>query len=70
VVLLALVAVCSLAIGGMLGWKVLARTDPPPVLHTMIPPPESTEYDLKGAAPGPGDHLTRRPMIAFVSPER
>jgi eukaryotic-like serine/threonine-protein kinase len=45
-------ALLFFALGGALGWKVLATSDPVPVLHAMIPPPDSHEYDLKGSAPG------------------
>nr|MEE4266438.1 protein kinase [Candidatus Krumholzibacteria bacterium] len=65
VFLLAAVAALCLAAGGMIGWKVLAKSDPPHILHTMIPPPESTDYDLKGAAPGPATISPDGSMVAF-----
>ena len=63
--LLAGVAFLCLAVGGLVGWKVLAKSDPLPILHTMIPPPENADYDLKGAAPGPAVLSPDGSMIAF-----
>ena len=54
-----------LAAGTFLGWKVLASSDPAPVLHTMVPPPRDTDYGLKGTAPGPAVLSPDGTMIAF-----
>lgn len=51
--LVAVTAVACLVIGTMLGWQVLAQSEPVPILHTMVPPPKSMEYNLSGSAPGP-----------------
>ncbi|MDX2474635.1 MAG: protein kinase [Candidatus Krumholzibacteria bacterium] len=59
VLMLAVVALACLVGGAMLGWKVLAQSEPAPVLHTMIPPPANTDYDLNGNAPG----------VAAISPD-
>jgi Tol biopolymer transport system component len=65
--ILAVVAVACLAGGTLLGWQVLASGDPPPVLHTMIPPPEGTDYDLKGTAPGPAMISPDGTMVTFTA---
>ena len=49
-----------LAAGALLGWKLLARPTPPPVLHAMLPPPARTDYDLNPNGAGAGGHLARR----------
>ena len=67
VLLLAGVALACLLGGAALGWKVLARPEPMPVLHTMIPPPRDTEYDLKGVAPGPAVISPDGTMVAFTA---
>jgi Tol biopolymer transport system component len=65
VLLLALVAVAALAAGAGLGWKVLARSEPAPVLHTMIPPPRGSDYDLRSVSPGPAMISPDGTMIAY-----
>ena len=65
--LLAALAVACLAMGGFLGMKVLAKSDPAPVLHTMIPPPRDTDYDLSGTAPGPVAISPDGAAVAVVS---
>lgn len=65
--LLVTVALLCLALGGLLGWKLLSHTEPIPVLHTMIPPPPNTEYDLKGAAPGPAALSPDGTKLAFTA---
>jgi len=65
--LVALVALVCLAIGGVVGWTVLARPAPPPVLHAMVPPPRGTDYDLKGTAPGPAVLSPDGTMLAFAA---
>jgi Tol biopolymer transport system component len=63
--LLALVAVACLAAGALVGRQLLASTDTPRVLHTMVPPPERTEYDLRDSAPGPAALSPDGTMIVF-----
>ena len=53
ILLLAGIGLLCLLAGALAGWKVLAKQDPPPVIHAMIPPPTGTEYDLASTAPGP-----------------
>jgi serine/threonine protein kinase/Tol biopolymer transport system component len=67
IVLVAAVAVVCLAIGSLLGWKVVASPEPPPVLHTMIPPPLNTEYDLSDTAPGPAALSPDGKMVAYTA---
>ena len=65
--LLVVVALLCLALGGLLGWKLLSHSEPIPVLHTMIPPPENTDYDLKGTAPGPAALSPDATKLAFAA---
>ncbi|MFH2054298.1 MAG: protein kinase [bacterium] len=65
--LTAVVAVVALALGGVLGWQVLARPAPAPLLHTMIPAPKGTDYDLRGTAPGPAAIAPDGTMVAFTA---
>lgn len=66
---LAGVALLSLLLGGYVGRQVLARPAAAPVLHTMIPPPPNTEYDLRGEAPGPAVISPDGTMVAFTAVE-
>jgi Tol biopolymer transport system component len=63
----ALLAVACLAVGAMVGWKVLASPEPAPVLHTMVPPPIDTDYDLDSTAPGPGMLSPDGTMLVFTA---
>jgi len=65
VALIAIVALVCLFGGSILGWQVLGKPTPRPVLHTMLPPPIQTEYQLKGTAPGPGVISPDGTMVAF-----
>ncbi|MBE0565581.1 MAG: serine/threonine-protein kinase [Krumholzibacteria bacterium] len=67
VLLMAVLALACLVAGSVLGWQVLARPAPPPVLHTMVPPPRGTEYDLGGTAPGPAVLAPDGTMLAFTA---
>ena len=63
VLVLALMIVLALmcVLGGtFLGWKVLAKPEPRPVLHTMLPPPQGADYDLKSTAPGHRFSISRQ----------
>jgi serine/threonine protein kinase/Tol biopolymer transport system component len=64
---LAALALACLAAGTLLGWRLLARPTPAPVLHTMIPPPRETDYDLKGSAPGPAVLSPDGTMVVFTA---
>ena len=67
VVLTAILALACLVAGAFLGWQVLAKPAPVPVLHTMIPPPRDTDYDLKGNAPGPAVLSPDGTMLVFTA---
>jgi Tol biopolymer transport system component len=67
VLMLAGLALVCLLVGAAAGWKVLARPEPVPVLHAMIPPPEKNDYDLKGAAPGPAVLSPDGTKLAFTA---
>jgi len=67
VLLLVALALVGLLAGTFLGWKVLATSDPVPVLHAMIPPPSQTEYDLGGNSPGPAVLSPNGAMVAFTA---
>ncbi|MFN2369536.1 MAG: hypothetical protein ABR506_00120, partial [Candidatus Krumholzibacteriia bacterium] len=63
----AVLALVCLGAGTVLGWQVLARSAPPQVLHTMIPPPRGTDYDLGGTAPGPSVLSPDGTMLTFTA---
>jgi len=65
VTLMAILALVCLTAGTFLGWQVLQGQDPAPILHTMIPPPYETNYDLKGTAPGPAAISPDGTMVTF-----
>jgi len=65
VALAVVLALVFLTAGTLLGAKILATQDPIPVLHTMIPPPIETDYDLKGTAPGPAVISPDGTMVTF-----
>ncbi len=61
----AVLAAACLLVGAVIGWQLLARPEPAQVLHTMVPPPAGTDYDLKGTAPGPAVISPDGTMLAF-----
>jgi serine/threonine-protein kinase len=61
------VAVACLALGAALGWKVLARPEPAPLLHTMIPAPKNADFSLGGTAPGPAVISPDGTKLAFTA---
>ncbi len=65
--LMVAIAVACLAVGTLAGWQLLAGSQPPPLLHTMIPPPRDTDYDLTGTAPGPSAISPDGTMLAFTA---
>jgi Tol biopolymer transport system component len=67
VLLLAGLVLAGLLVGSVVGWKLLARPEPAPVLHAMIPPPSTTDYDLRGVAPGPAVLSPDGTMVAFTA---
>jgi len=67
VLLMVGIALACLAVGTVLGWKVLVKPEPAPVLHTMIPPPANTDYDLTGGAPGPATVSPDGTKLAFTA---
>ncbi len=64
--LLGVTAACLL-VGLLVGWKVLGRSAPPPVLHTMVPPPKDSDYNLISTAPGPAALSPDGTMLAFTA---
>ncbi len=66
VLMVALALLCVLG-GTFLGWKVLGKPEPRPVLHTMLPPPPHSDYDLKATAPGPAALSPDGTMVAFTA---
>ena len=61
------VTAACLALGLLVGWKVLGRPSPPPLLHTMVPPPRETDYGLNSTAPGPIALSPDGTMLAFAA---
>jgi Tol biopolymer transport system component len=59
------VAVLCLAVGSIVGMKLLARPAPAPVVHAMIPPPEGNEFDVGGGSPGPARISPDGTMVVF-----
>lgn len=60
----------ALLVGLGAGWLAWSRTEapePPPVLHTMIPPPRHMDYDLRGIAPGPAVLSPDGRMLTFAA---
>jgi Tol biopolymer transport system component len=55
------------AAGAYVGPRLQARPEAAPVLHTMIPPPRDTEYELRGAAPGPAVLSPDGRMVAYTA---
>jgi len=60
-------SVLTLVAGLFAGGELLASSDPPPVLHTMVPPPRGTDYDLRGTAPGPAVLSPDGTMLVFAA---
>jgi len=65
--LLAGLALACLAVGTLIGWKALARPEPAPLLHTMIPSPEDADFSLGGGAPGPAAISPDGTKVAFTA---
>jgi serine/threonine protein kinase len=61
------VTAACLLLGTFVGWKVVARPAPAPLLHTMIPPPPKTNYNLNSTAPGPAALSPDGTMMAFCA---
>lgn len=61
------VTVACLAAGLLVGWKVLGRPQPAQLLHTMVPPPARTDYELNSTAPGPVALSPDGTMLAFTA---
>ncbi len=61
------VTLACLALGVFVGAKVLGRSAPAPVLHTMIPPPKGTDYDLNSTNPGAAVLSPDGTMVAFTA---
>jgi Tol biopolymer transport system component len=67
VLLLAGLALACLLAGVFLGWKILARPELAPVVHAMVPPPQHTDYELNGTAPGPAAISPDGAKLAFTA---
>ncbi len=65
--LLAALALACLAVGTLVGWKALARPEPAPLLHTMIPAPRDADFGLGGTAPGPAAISPDGTKVAFTA---
>jgi len=61
------VAVVCLTVGAAVGWKILDRPQPAPVLHAMLPPPAGTDYDLNPNQPGPAVISPDGSMVTFTA---
>ena len=61
------VTLACLAAGALVGWKVLARPEPPQLLHLMVPPPRQMEYELDSTAPGPVALSPDGTMLVFAA---
>ncbi len=61
------VTAACLAVGLLVGWKVLGRPQPPQLLHTMVPPPPRMDYELNSTAPGPVALSPDGTMLAFTA---
>jgi Tol biopolymer transport system component len=61
------VTCACLAVGALVGWKVLGRPAPAPVLHAMIPPPDKTSYSLGSTHPGGAVISPDGTMLAFAA---
>jgi serine/threonine protein kinase/Tol biopolymer transport system component len=69
VILIAAVAVLCLTLGGFLHRQFLVHDEPIPLLHTMVPPPKGTTFDLRGEAPGPAAISPDGTMVVFAALE-
>ena len=61
------VTLACLAVGAVFGWKVLARPEPPQLLHLMVPPPRQMDYELDSTAPGPVALSPDGKMLVFAA---
>ena len=61
------IAAAALLVGTGLGWKVLSRPAPAPVIHAMVPPPPGGEYALEQSAPGAVAVSPDGTMIAYCA---
>jgi Tol biopolymer transport system component len=59
------VTAACLVVGALIGWKVLGRPQPAPVLHAMIPPPGLMDYELNSTTPGAAALSPDGTMLAF-----
>ncbi|MCB1184180.1 serine/threonine-protein kinase [bacterium] len=62
-------AIIGLLLGGWLATRFLVHEGPLPLLHTMIPAPAGTIYDLRSEAPGPAVLSPDGTMVAFSALE-
>ncbi len=53
--------------GAFVGWKVLARPEPPPVLNLAVPPPAGGSFVLGTSNPGPAALSPDGTMLAYAA---
>jgi Tol biopolymer transport system component len=63
--LVAAIGVIMLVLGGIAGRMFFTTTPEPPLLHTMIPAPAGTEFDMDGSSPGPAVLSPDGTMVVF-----
>jgi Tol biopolymer transport system component len=63
--LVAAVGVIMLVLGAFAGRTLLTTTQETPVLHTMIPPPRDTRFDMDSSSPGPAVLSPDGSMVVF-----
>jgi Tol biopolymer transport system component len=59
------IGLLMLGIGAIAGWKFLSTTPEAQLLHTMIPAPADTEFDMGSGSPGPAAISPDGRMVAF-----
>jgi serine/threonine protein kinase len=63
--IVAVIGLVALGLGAIVGWKLLSNTPEPQLLHTMIPAPLGSEFDMAGSSPGPAALSPDGTMAAF-----
>jgi Tol biopolymer transport system component len=56
-----------LAVGAIVGWKLIASTPESQLLHAMITEPPGARFDMDGRSPGPATLSPNGKMVAFVA---
>jgi len=63
----ALIGIVLAAGGVLLGWKVIGRAEPPPVLNLTLPPPTNGAFDLNPSNPGPAALSPDGTMVVYAA---